>query len=110
MRDVLPECRLTHPIGAQLRGGVYWVPVFCAACHKPGGYVPEGVTFAFYLHDECAEKYGQLAGHMMMPDEAFYEKVRQEQLESHGRYLNHNELLQVSVENNTPLATLLNKG
>jgi hypothetical protein len=46
-----------------------------------------------------------------MPDEVFFEQVRQEQLASHGRYLTDIELA-AAVENDasSPLAKLLKQG
>jgi hypothetical protein len=49
------------------------------------------MTFCFYLCQPCAETYGQIAGMMLMPDEVFFEHVKQEQLARHGRYLTPDE-------------------
>lgn len=70
----------------------------------------ENMTFLFYQCEPCARTYGQIAGTMVMPDEIFFEKLRQEQLASHGRYLTETELLQVVEEGASPLSTLLIQG
>ena len=62
------------------------VKIFCASCGANGGYVPEeNCTFAFYLCDNCAEKYGQIVGMYTVPDEQFFCKVREYQFEKFGR-------------------------
>jgi hypothetical protein len=73
--------------------GLWWVPIYCANCGADGGWVTEDSVeqtgFAFYLCDEpkpCA-KYGEIAGITKIPDEAFWLKVREAQLEKYGRVL-----------------------
>lgn len=111
---VLPDCRtktIVTPRGMVQGPGGMWVPVFCANCGADGGLCPhENMTFMFYLCTKCAETYGQIAGTMMMPDEVFFERLRQEQLEAHGRYLAPQEIAQVVAEDCTPLAKLLKDG
>lgn len=108
MADLLPDCRSREVRGRIFRGGQAWVPVFCGNCGAEGGSCPEeNMTFMFYLCPKCAETYGSIAGTMMMPDEVFFEKLRQEQLEAHGRFLNEQELIQVVQEDASPLATLI---
>lgn len=68
------------------------------------------MTFMFYLCNKCAETHGQIAGTMMMPDEVFFEKLRLEQLETHGHYLSEAELITIVQEDASPLATLLKSG
>ena len=107
-QDILPDSRLTHPKGAQNLAGAWWVPLFCANCGADGGFVPEeNMTFAFYLCDPCAERYGEIAGLYFMPDELFGEKLKQEQLSTYGRFLNEEELLKIVEADASPLATLI---
>lgn len=68
------------------------------------------MTFMFYLCNKCAETHGAIAGTMLMPDEVFFEKLRQEQLAAYGRYLTQEELDQVVTSADTPLAKLLKAG
>ena len=106
--DLLPDCRAraSKTISRGMAG--LWTPIFCANCGTAGGAVPtENVTFLFYLCDPCAETYGRIAGTMLMPDEVFFEKLRQEQLERYGRYLGLEELAKVSETPSHPLWTLL---
>lgn len=106
--DLLPDCRARQPKGVISRGiAGYWVPVFCANCGADGGAVPEeNMTFLFYLCDACAKTHGQIAGTMMMPDEVFYEKLKQEQLERYGGYLSPEEWAKISENPTHPLWTL----
>jgi len=65
------------------------------------------MTFLFYLCNQCVETHGQVAGTMLMPDEIFFEKLKQEQLDKYGRYLTQEELARVVDADDTPLAKLL---
>lgn len=106
--DILPDSRPKEPKGRVFQGAVSWIPIFCANCGADGGLVPEeNCNFAFYLCNACAQTHGAVPGTMMMPDQVFWEKLKQEQLESHGRYLNEIELAQVLEADASPLATLL---
>ena len=109
--DILPDCRSRH--GHSINRGVVgtWVPVYCANCGADGGMVPgEGMTFLFYLCNKCAETYGQIAGTMVMPDEVFYERLKQEQLEQYGRYLTLEEWGKISEDPSNHMWKLLKEG
>ena len=109
--DILPDCRAKETKGRIFICGAPWIPVFCANCGGDGGLCPEeNMTFMFYLCNTCAETHGQIAGTMLMPDEVFFEKLRQEQLETYGRYLTQDELDRIANEGETPLAKLLKFG
>ena len=97
MADVLPNSipkaenrrRITGP------GGIQWVLIFCANCGADGGAVPEeNVDFACYLCEKCAETYGAKIGEMIIPDQVFWTKVADEQLEKHGRLLSTPDLIE----------------
>ena len=95
--QVLPESRLKDSKGV-VRGAPWkygstnWVPIFCANCGKPQGYVPEeNCTFACWLCDPCSEVWGELYMTALMPDEVFWAKVAMEQLERYGRILTKEE-------------------
>jgi hypothetical protein len=110
MADIFPDSRLhlNHtPRGmVQSKRGT-WLPVFCANCGAPGGHCPETSTFLFYLCNGCFAKHGAITGTMAVPDKEFYEKVAQEQMETYGRPLSHNELLKVVAEDSSALSKLL---
>jgi hypothetical protein len=105
--DVLPDSRAKTIRGAVYRGSQEWVPVFCANCAKEGPLALATSTHLFWMCNPCFASKGHITGTMVVPDQAYYQKVAQEQLEAHGRYLGHNELLQIVAEDCTPLATLL---
>lgn len=112
MTDILPDSRLKPRAkgakGTKWHMGMWWVPVFCANCGTPFGYVPEeNCDFACWLCNECSEKHGAVAGTMMMPDEVFWQKVEEAQLEHWGRTLGQEELLKLLEENDHPLAKLM---
>jgi len=106
--DILPDSRLVRPRGAVHRPDGWWQPIFCANCGADGGLVPEAnMTFVFWLCDRCAATHGQIAGTMMMPDEVFWERVKQEQIATYGRFLTEAELAAIVAADASPLATLL---
>lgn len=105
--NVLPDSRSKNPVGAKCLNGAWMIPIYCANCGADGGFVTaEAVNFAFYLCNKCFEAYGEITNMYVMPDEVFWEKLRQEQLESHGHYLTELELAKVVEEDSSPLATL----
>jgi hypothetical protein len=105
--ELLPDCR-THRITSRVfRNGVAWAPIFCANCHVSGPLVPEeNCTFAFWLCPSCEGSWGQLAGTMAMPDEVFWEKCKQTQLEVYGRELNQYEVSEALKDGSNPLTKL----
>jgi len=110
MSETLPDSRARNGATILMGAGGVWVPVFCANCGKDGGMVPEqNMTFAFWLCAPCAETHGAIAGMLMLPDEVFWERVKQEQLEAHGRFLTEQELVAVVEADASPLATLINE-
>jgi len=109
--NLLPDSRARETKGRIFSVLGTWVPIFCANCGKEGGSCPEeNMTFLFYLCPKCHETYGAIAGTMVMPDEVFFEKLKQEQLASYGRYLTEQELLTVVQEDASPLARLIKSG
>lgn len=107
MPDILPSSMLKRPKGSVRRPDGWWQPIFCANCGCDGGLVPEeNMTFAFYLCNTCAEKLGDAAHLMMMPDEVFFLKVQEAQLERYGRLLTAEEILKALNDDSHPLAKL----
>lgn len=109
--ELLPDSRLRSPKNVREHRGMMWQPLFCASCStdKGGGWVPEppeNCTFAFYLCDPCYEKYGQVAGTMVEPDVAFWERVKQAQVEEFGRVLTPQETAEALKDENHILAKL----
>ena len=91
-----------------LRTQINWIPIYCANCGKPNGYVPEAsCDFVCWLCDPCAEKWGPELATMMIPDEVFWQKVKFEQLERYGRLLDPHELQVAADSPCTPLGKLL---
>ena len=111
MPDILPDSRMQDrrqfvpgPMGS-------WLPIFCANCGADGGLVPEeGTTFVCWLCRPCADTLGEVAGLMLMPDELYWQKLKEVQLEAYGRFLTEPELLAVVEAGASPLATLIKQG
>jgi hypothetical protein len=95
--DVLPSSRAKESKGVvratlSRTPSMNWVPIFCANCGKSGGFVPEeNCSFACYLCDPCAEVHGEAFGHLMVPDEVFWSRVAEEQLNRYRRILTPEE-------------------
>lgn len=107
-QNVLPDSRLTRSKQVVYFAGGYWAKVFCANCGKDGPLVPEeNMTFAFYLCNPCFATHGEIVNTYIMPDEVFWEKVKQEQLEACGRFLTEAELVEIVAADASPLATLI---
>lgn len=111
--DVLPDSRAVRATGSvRGPGGANWIPVYCHNCGVSAGLVPEeNCTFAFFLcgpeKNNCQEKWGIEAHHMVEPDTVFWERVAQEQLEKYARLLGPIELLKELEDAESPLAKLL---
>ena len=111
--DTLPDSRLKDAGKGIVRlpfanlCPMNWVPIFCANCGAAGGYVPEeNCTFAFYLCNACAEKWSPLAGTMAVPDEVFWQKVKEAQIEKYGRELTAPEVEAALKDGDSILARL----
>ena len=114
---VLPDSRMKSPVGSKRLimpkfGAVNNIPLYCASCHCDSGWVvpEENCTFACYLCDRCAETFGNIAGTMLMPDEVFWAKVAEEQLNQVGRLMTIEELALAETSTCNPLSTLLREG
>lgn len=105
--DVLPDSRAKTTRGSIFRGSQEWVPCFCANCGKAGPYALSTSTHLFWMCNSCFESKGHITTLMVVPDHEYYQKVAQEQIEAHGKYLGQRELQQIVAEDNTPLARLL---
>lgn len=91
-------------------GRMSHVPCFCANCGKPGPLVTEeNVTFIFWLcegENGCARKWSPLAGTMAVPDEVFFAKLREAQIEKYGRELRFPELVEAISDSTNILSKL----
>lgn len=96
-------------------GSQRWMYLYCASCGCDGGRVLETEmpdNFAFYLCDEkqnnCVAKWSDLAGVMLIPDEVFFEKVKQAQLEAYGHILTQQELA-IELQDDSSIISKLKK-
>lgn len=107
--DILPDSRLKRadlktvmadwklPDGTTVRIEV--CPVFCANCGAEHGFVPkDNTSWAFFLCDDCYEKWGVPANLMVESDTAFWERVHYEMLEKHGHVLTADEIFRLHEE------------
>jgi hypothetical protein len=111
MMDLLPDSRLKAPKNIQFHLGMNWVPIFCANCGADGGFVPaENMTFVCYLCQPCANKLPPIEGTYVMPDEVFFQKVRDAQMEKYGRLLTAEEIAIELQDSNSILSKLKKDG
>lgn len=105
---ILPDSRSKVSARERFHPFLGWmVRIFCANCGHDGGLVPEdNCNFAFYLCDPCAEKWSPLVDTMLVPDELFWQKVKQEQMEKYGRELTGAELAEILKDDSNPLTKL----
>jgi len=64
--------------------------------------------FAFYLCNDCADKYGEVAGCTATPDDVFRTKVQQAMIERYGHILTEQEILR-ELENSSSIISKLEK-
>lgn len=104
---LLPNSVPTVTRKVVMRAGVPWVPIYCANCGCDGGWIPEDAKdFAFYLCEPCGEKWAPLAGTMMVPDEVFWAKVKDAQIEKYGRELQDIEIIEELKDGESMLSKL----
>jgi len=104
---ILPDSRAKETKKVVRLHGINWIPVFCANCGADGGLMPEeNITFAFYLCNPCAEKYGNIEGTYIESDVAFWQKVEEAQLEKYGRVLKPEEQMEQLKDGNSLLSKL----
>jgi hypothetical protein len=88
--------------------GNNWIYIFCASCGTDGGRVLENeCDFAFYLCNDCAEKFGQIDGTYMVPDEVFWQKLADAQMEKYGRLLAADEIAITLDDHDSLLSRLM---
>lgn len=114
MPEILPRCTTIAKTGGMEIRGVWHVPTYCMFCGKHHGYQPESATdpgggYVGYVCDPCAEipRNSELVGLSVVPDEVHWQRVREAQLEEHGRELTVTELVRVLDDGTGPLARLL---
>jgi len=112
--DILPSSWLREPKRSvpHVFGSIPGTNAYCANCGRKGPLIPDvsGLelreNFHCWLCDACAEKWGPLLGLQLMPDEAFFQKVKEAQLEKYQRELTPDELLKELSDPNSTLSKL----
>lgn len=105
--EMLPDCRPKIQRNVVHHIGLNWTPIYCANCGADGGLVPESnCNFAFYLCMSCAERWSPIEGTYMVPDEVFWQKVLEEQMNTFGRELTNEEMAEVLKDDSSSLSKL----
>ena len=112
MTHVLPNS-LTREIKntVQWSNGQELLQLFCANCGRPGGLVfrtdyDAVKNFAFYLCDPCAFKWAPLTDTGIVPDEAFWAKVKECLAEDFDHELTPLEIAEALKDEQNPLSKL----
>lgn len=112
--DTLPNSLTKTPkIDWGASHGVTWFYLFCASCGTDGGRVMDTMLpsqYAFYLCNDCAEKYGEPAGFTKTPDDVFMEKIANAMIERYGHVLNESEVLRELGDKNSVISKLEREG
>lgn len=112
MSDLLPNCLGKLPKQDFSLGGV-WFYLYCANCGADGGrvmdtYLP--AQYAFYLCNECAETYGEVAGCTATPDDVWRAKVAEAMKQEYGHALTEFEVLNALMEPHSVISMLESEG
>lgn len=111
-KEILPNCIAQRTEKTIVwANGMKWIPVFCANCGTDRGLVLESEwervkNFAFALCDPCAEKWSPLVDTYIAPDEAFWKKIHDAQMEAFGRDLTPEEIVEALKDDNHILTKL----
>lgn len=108
--DLLPSSVPREIRGRVAHKGAMWIPLFCMNCGVAGPHVPEQAVqdkaYHGYLCEPCGEKWSPLFDTMLVPDEVFWARVKQEQLEREGRELQPYEVVEALKDGNHYLSKL----
>lgn len=109
--DIFPDSRLKNAKGVVRGfhpfGNINYVPTFCANCGIEYGMVPEeNCNFVCVLCQPCADKSGPIIGTYMVPDDIFWQEVRNTQIEKYGRELTPLEMAEVLKDDKNILSKL----
>jgi hypothetical protein len=91
---IAPDSRAKSGVGAKWTPHGVVVPIYCAQCAKPGGYVPEeNMTFVAWLCDDCYHTHGDVFAGMVIPDEVFWAELAAAQQMKYGHTLTEAEVI-----------------
>ena len=113
MNDTLPNCLTRTPqVDRYICQPGTWFHLYCANCHKSAPYrvrdTEMPAQYAFYLCNDCADKWGEPAGCTKIPDEIFGAKVQAAMMEEYGHILNDTEVA-VQLDDPTSVISKLDK-
>ena len=116
--NILPSSLMKNPTGVvrhKFSIGAFefsknFAPLYCGCCGKDSGTFVQlddlGPNFAFYQCQACLDKYGSIDGTYAIPDEVFWQRVKEAQLEKYGRELTPAEITEALKDEHHPLSLL----
>jgi hypothetical protein len=111
-KDILPNCIAKRSTKTVIwPNGQKWLPLFCANCGTDGPMVLETDyervnNWAFYLCEPCAEKWSPMVDLCLEPDQVFWKKAHDAQIEKYGRLLEPSELVEVLKDDTNTITRL----
>lgn len=105
---VLPSCTTREVTESVVSGGHTHVPLFCGSCGVRGGYViRDRCNFAFWLCNDCSERWSPMVGVMMVPDEVVWAQMALESQDAQGNPFSHEKVSELMRDGSSPLAKLI---
>ncbi len=110
--DILPNCiAMRNEKSVVWANGVTMLQLFCANCGKESGLVMQTdydrvKNFAFSICIPCAEKWSPMVGVGLVPDEVFWSKLHEAQMEAFGRDLTEEEIVEALQDDSHILSKL----
>jgi len=104
---VLPDCRTKQSKTFRGPDNQEYEQAYCANCHKAGPIVlAENCNWMFWLCNVCETKWAPVAGTYAQPDEEFFKRVAEAQLEKKARSMTAMELLKELEDPNSTFSKI----
>lgn len=113
--DLLPNCLTREPkvVWQHSTGMVKWFAVYCANCGDEVARVMDTMLpaqYAFALCNTCVEKHGEPYGFTRTPDDVWRTKCINAMIETYGRVLSDEEILQKLKDRYSVISKLEKEG
>lgn len=105
---ILPSCTTREVRQSIVSGDHTFVPLYCGSCGVMGGHViRERCNFAFWLCNDCSERWSPQVGVMMVPDEVVWAQMALESQDAQGNPFSAEKVNELVRDGNSPLAKLI---
>jgi hypothetical protein len=113
--NTLPNCLTSIPQADRniCQPGI-WFHLYCANCGDPSPYRVRDTElpaqYAFYLCNDCVDKWGEPAGVTKTPDDIWMAKVQSAMQEEYGKVLTEKEAMVELDDPNSVISKLEKEG